>query len=182
MIKIKKIFCIVLASVCVFGMAGCKEKSDEKPSQQVNESEVTDEETAPDFTIDLIDGGKFTLSEQEGKVVFINFWATWCSPCVKEMPAIEKLHQEYGDEVSIVGIDVGDNKETVASFMKEQGYTYPVACDLTGNVVDKYPTDGIPYSVIVGKDGKIAETMVGAKDANSQYQRLKTAIDAAIQK
>ncbi len=62
---------------------------------------------APDFTAKLNNGETFTLSDKKGQVILLNFWATWCSNCVKEMPAIEKLYEEYGDQIVIVGVNVG---------------------------------------------------------------------------
>ena len=137
-------------------------------------------DTAPDFSVELASGGNFKLSENQGKVVLINIWATWCGPCVGEMPAFEKLNSEYGDELSIVCVNSMEDKGTVDSFIKENGYTFPIAYDEQGMMNSLYPTDGIPYTVIVGKDGKIADIEVGANDADSQYKLYKRVIDKAL--
>ena len=73
---------------------------------------------APDFTAKLNNGETFTLSDKKGQVILLNFWATWCSNCVKEMPAIEKLYEEYGDQIVIVGVNVGEDEDTIDTFIE----------------------------------------------------------------
>ncbi|MFQ9705393.1 MAG: TlpA family protein disulfide reductase [Enterocloster clostridioformis] len=80
---------------------------------------------APDFTGELMDGTSITLSELQGKPVIINFWATWCGPCVKEMPAFERLKDDFGDKIGIIAVNCGDDAETVKDFVEENGYTFP---------------------------------------------------------
>lgn len=154
------------------------EKQDEPASYQ----ELMEGDTAPDFTADLADGSTFTLSEQSGKVVLLNFWATWCGPCVGEMPAFEKLYKEYGDEVAVLAVNCLEDEETVRQFIAENGYTFPIAFDVEGVVNMKYPTDGIPYTLVIGKDGTVQDIYVGAADADTQYQEYKSAIDSALGK
>ena len=84
---------------------------------------------APDFTGELMDGTSITLSELQGKPVIINFWATWCGPCVKEMPAFERLKDDFGDKIGIIAVNCGDDAETVKDFVEENGYTFPVVLD-----------------------------------------------------
>lgn len=154
------------------------EKQDEPDTYQ----ELLEGDMAPDFTADLADGSTFTLSEQSGKVVLLNFWATWCGPCVGEMPAFEKLWKEYGDEVAVLAVNCLEDEETVRQFVAENGYTFPIAFDVEGVVNMKYPTDGIPYTVVIGKDGTVQDIYVGAADADTQYQEYKRAIDSALGK
>lgn len=154
------------------------EKQDEPDAYQ----ELLEGDTAPDFTAGLADGSTFTLSEQSGKVVLLNFWATWCGPCVGEMPAFEKLYKEYGNEVSILAVNCLEDEETVRQFISENGYTFPIAFDVEGVVNMKYPTDGIPYTLVIGKDGTVQDIYVGAADADTQYQEYKGAIDSALGK
>ncbi len=144
-------------------------------------TELSEGDRAPWFAADLVDGGKFEMADLKGKVVLVNFWATWCGPCVREMPAFEWLYAEYStDDVAIVAVNCMDDKNTVDSFVSENGYTFPVAYDIDGSIEDQYPTDGIPYTVVVGKDGYIKNIYIGAYDAQSQYEEYKSAIDAAL--
>lgn len=158
--------------------SGVKENQNESASYQ----ELLEGDAAPDFTANLADGSTFTLSEQSGKVVLLNFWATWCGPCVGEMPAFEKLYKEYGNEVSILAVNCLEDEETVRQFISENGYTFPIAFDVEGVVNMKYPTDGIPYTLVIGKDGTVQDIYVGAADADTQYQEYKGAIDSALGK
>lgn len=139
-------------------------------------------DTAPDFTLELMDGSTFTLSEQKGKVVLLNFWASWCGPCVREMPAFERLYQEYGEELKMVAIDGLEYREAMVEFLEGTDYTFPIAYDEDGTVNMLYPSDGIPYTVIIDKDGIVQNTYVGALDAEKQYETYKTAIDELLEK
>lgn len=142
---------------------------------------LSEGDAAPDFTAELADGNTFTLSEQKGKVVLLNFWATWCGPCVGEMPTFEKLYSEYGDKVSILAVNCLEDKETVNQFIEEEGYTFPIAYDEEGTINMKYPSEGIPYTLIIDGEGVIQKIYVGAADAETQYQEYKSAIEAVFQ-
>ena len=135
-------------------------------------------DAAPDFTAALTDGTEFTLSEQQGKVVLLNFWATWCGPCVREMPAFEKLYGEYGEDVAILAVNCMESEDIVKAFQDENGYTFPIACDPEGDVSLKYPSQGIPYTLVIDEKGIIQNIYVGAADADTQYLEYKGAIDA----
>lgn len=133
-----------------------------------------------DFTAEVNDGSSFTLSDHEGEVILLNFWATWCGPCVEEMPAFQKLYEEYGDKISILAVDVSEDKETVDSFLADKDYTFPIAYDEDGSVSNKYPTEGIPYTLVIGKDGTVKNIFVGAKGADEQYKKYRSALKEAF--
>lgn len=155
-------------------------EGDTEDSSDVSYGELSEGDTAPDFTAELVGGETFTLSENKGKVVLINIWATWCGPCVGEMPAFEKLNNEYGDDLKIVAVNCVEDKGTVDAFVKDNGYTFPIAYDENGEINNRYPTDGIPYTLVVGKDGVIRNIYLGADSEDVQYQLYKDAIDAAL--
>lgn len=142
--------------------------------------EVFEGDVAPEFSAPLVDGSTFTLSEHSGKVVLLNFWATWCGPCVGEMPAFQNLYEEYGEEIVILAVNCMEETETVDQFVKDNGYTFPVAYDVEGTVSMTYPSSGIPYTLIIGKDGIVKNIYLGAADVDTQYQIYKSAIDAAL--
>lgn len=131
---------------------------------------------APDFTGELIDGTSITLSELQGKPVIINFWATWCGPCVKEMPAFERLKDDFGDKIGIIAVNCGDDAGTVKDFMEENGYTFPVVLDEEYSISMLYPTNSIPYTVVVDAEGKVTHISTGALDADTMYERYKEAL------
>lgn len=134
-----------------------------------------------DFTATLTDGSEFTLSDHEGKVILLNFWATWCGPCVGEMPAFEKLQETYGEDLVLLAVNSGEDEGTVTSFLEKNGYTFPVALDPEYAVAMLYPIDAIPYTVIIGTDGKVAVTQVGAGDADTMYAHYSELIDGLLE-
>ena len=131
---------------------------------------------APDFTGELMDGTSITLSELQGKPVIINFWATWCGPCVKEMPAFERLKDDFGDKIGIIAVNCGDDAETVKDFVEENGYTFPVVLDEAYSISMLYPTNSIPYTVVLDAEGKVTHISTGALDADTMYERYKEAL------
>jgi len=139
---------------------------------------------APWFSAEIVSGSDtvFEMADMQGKVILINFWATWCPPCVREMPAFDMLFSDYkdSDEVAIVAVDVCEDRKTVDKFVYDNGYMFPIAYDEEGNIGLQYPTDGIPYTVIVGKDGYIKNIHLGAMDAETQYKEYKADIEAAL--
>ena len=154
--------------------------AEQESDADISYGELSEGDKAPDFTAELVDGSRFVLSENSGKVVLINLWATWCGPCVEEMPAFEKLNGDYGDDVIILCVNCVEPKETVDAFVKENGYTFPVAYDENGAINDRYPTQGIPYTLIIGKDGVIKNIYLGSYGMEEQYQAYKGSIDAAL--
>ena len=133
-----------------------------------------------DFTVSLADGGEFTLSDHEGKVILLNFWATWCGPCVGEMPAFEQLQETYGEDLVLLAVNSGEDEGTVKAFLEENGYTFPVALDPRYEVALLYPSDSIPYTVIIGADGKVAAIQLGAADADTMYAHYCELIDGLL--
>lgn len=131
---------------------------------------------APDFTAELIDGSTVTLSDFKGKPVIINFWATWCGPCVKEMPAFERLKENYGDEIGILAVNCGEDADTIKDFADANGYTFPIALDEEYQVSMLYPTNSIPYTVVINGNGKVTHVSSGAVDADTMYERYKEAL------
>ncbi len=187
--KMKKTTAIVLV-IAIMAITGCGSSQGKNNLAQNNQEgeaaaesyqELTVGDSAPDFTAETVSGNSFTLSEHSGKVVLLNFWATWCGPCVGEMPAFEKLYGEYGEEVAILAVNSMEDTISVAQFVADKGYTFPIAFDAEGAVSMKYPTDGIPYTLVIGKDGTVKNIYLGAKDAESQYLEYKSAIDKALE-
>ena len=161
----------------------------EESTDSVNEDyyygdykELSEGDRAPWFAAELVSGDTFEMADLQGKVILINFWATWCGPCVGEMPAFESLYTDYADnpDVAIVAVDVEEKKKTVDYFAEVNGYTFPIAYDEQGKIGNRYPTSGIPYTVIVGKDGYIRTIHLGARDADTQYEIYKADIEAAL--
>lgn len=134
---------------------------------------------ALDFTAQRLDGSEFTLSEQAGKVVLVNFWATWCGPCVREMPDLDRLYGEYGagGEVEMILINCGESSRTVQSFLDGQGYGFPVACDESGAIAGAYAISAIPRTFVFGKDGVLLNDFLGSQS----YQTFQSAVARALE-
>lgn len=186
--KMTLLFLSVFLFACTLSGCGSAESTDTPQETDTGTEAAAQAETvayhplsegdaAPDFTTALADGSTFTLSEHQGKVVLLNFWATWCGPCVREMPAFEKLHTEYGEDAVILAVNCLEDTGTVDAFIEENGYTFPIAYDTEGSVSMRYPTQGIPYTLVIDGEGIIQKIYVGAADAETQYQEYKGAID-----
>jgi peroxiredoxin len=121
---------------------------------------------APDFTLPGLDGKMVRLADYKGKVVLINIWATWCPPCVEEMPSMEKLYRELkgeGFEILAVSIDETGAKD-VRSFMKKYKLSFPALTDSKGAIKSLYQTTGVPESFIIDKDGILVEKVIGPRN------------------
>ena len=121
---------------------------------------------APDFTFPGLDGKMVSLSNYKGKVVLVNIWATWCPPCVKEMPSMEKLYRKFkreNFEILAVSIDETGPK-AVAPFMEKTRLTFPALIDSKGAIKPVYRITGIPESFIIDKQGLLIKKIVGPVD------------------
>ncbi|WP_066683500.1 TlpA family protein disulfide reductase [Christensenella intestinihominis] len=137
-------------------------------------------DTAPDFTVNLLSGDTFTLSENKGKVVFLNFWATWCAPCVAEMPAIQELSEEYSDDVIFIGVASHDSTNKIQDLITERGFTYPIGLDESGDVKDLYPSLSTSYTLVIDAEGVISEIFLGGSDQT--HDEFEAAITEALNK
>lgn len=130
----------------------------------------------PDFSVPLVGGGTFTLAENLGKPVFINIFATWCPPCVGEMPEINQLYTELGDQVTFIVIDLGEDEATAQNFADGNGYSVPFAYSLDGVPFADYYVEFIPQTFVLSADGTIVQYFGGSSD----YEGFKAAIEAAM--
>ena len=126
---------------------------------------------APAFTLTDQYGESHTLSDYKGKVVFLNFWATWCGPCRQEMPHIEELYKKYGEnkgDVIFLGVAAPGGQEKsqagIEDFLEDNGYTFPTVFDTSGKVQSSYYISAFPTTFMIGKDGKIFGYVSGALD------------------
>ena len=116
-----------------------------------------------DFTLPALDGTEFTLSRQKGKVVFLNFWATWCPPCREEMPSMESLYQKLKDKgLEIIAVNLQESGNNVAAFMNRSYLSFPALLDARGTVGSMYNVRAIPTSYIIDKRGLIVAQLVGS--------------------
>lgn len=120
---------------------------------------------APEFSLASPEGKTIGLAQLRGKVVFLNFWATWCPPCRLEMPSMERLHQEFKDHgLAILAIDVGESRKQVARFMREFRLSFPALLDVNSEVSARYRVQGLPTTVLIDRRGRSVGAAVGARD------------------
>ena len=126
----------------------------------------TDRRKAPDITVYDALGGKRSLSEYKGKPVVVNFWASWCGYCKREMPYFEEAYKKYGEDVQFMMVDICDGRaETQASgsaLIRGEGYTFPVFFDHDQDASAKYPLSGIPKTYLIDSEGYIVYECPGA--------------------
>jgi len=120
---------------------------------------------ASDFQLRDLSGTKRSLASLKGKVVLLDFWATWCGPCRRELPTIAKLHKELGPKgLAVVCVNVGEPLATVSAFLKKNGYTMPVWLDAASEVSQAYSASSIPTLVVIDKAGNVASYNVGVHE------------------
>jgi peroxiredoxin/outer membrane lipoprotein-sorting protein len=126
---------------------------------------------APDFSLQSLDGKTYKLSDLKGKVVLIDFWATWCGPCKEELPFIEKLHKEFsGKGLVVLGIN-DEDKATIQQFVNQQKLTFTNLLDSGAAVARAYKVNAIPRVILIDKDGKIVKDITGYSPENEKVLR-----------
>ncbi|MDR2662305.1 MAG: TlpA family protein disulfide reductase [Treponema sp.] len=131
------------------------------------------------FSLALLTGGRTELSAYKGKVVLLNFWATWCPPCRAEMPSMETLYKRFKDQgLEILAVDCAEEKAVVERFIENNKYSYPVLLDTDGTVSSLYGIEAIPTSFILNREGKIIARIVGGLRWNDP--KIIAAIEAAL--
>ncbi len=121
---------------------------------------------AHDFSLSTLDGKQASLNDYRGKVVLLNFWATWCAPCRKEMPSIQTLWDRYKDQdlvVLAVSEDDGE-REQITKFIRKINVNFPILLDHDLKIGDSYMLPGLPTTYLIGRDGTVAATIVGTQD------------------
>ena len=131
----------------------------------------------PEFAAMDMNGELRNINEWDGKLIFLNFWATWCPPCLEEIPGFIELQHAYGNQgFQIIGIAV-DNREAVPQYITESGMNYPaLLADIEGiDLARRYGNDigGLPYTVVINRKGVISSTFVGELDKNHAKKVLK---------
>lgn len=178
-----KRFLLMILVVAMVG-AGCSNSSPEKNIDKVEETlpedKVVEEDTkstseaapveefdiaigkeSPDFTLKNLDGEEVSLSDYRGKIVLINFWATWCPWCDKEMPDLQKLDEE-NDDLVVLAVDVMEKEEIVKEYIEKGKYNFEVLLDEDGEIAKTYLVSGLPASYFVDEEGILLGGVPGA--------------------
>lgn len=127
---------------------------------------------APIFRLMGLDDNSVKLDEYKGKVVILNFWATWCSPCKEEMPILNEYGAQHSDSVVIIGVAVMDSVESIRSFIQQSGVSYSILIDETGVVGSAYHVVGYPTTYFIDTEGMIRGKYVGTLSPRVLQQNL----------
>ena len=174
--KIKAIIValIMALALCAPAMA------EAQPEQAFASARIGQE--APDFELELLSGETFRLSDCRGKVVFINIWATWCPPCVAEMPYIQALADAHPDDLVVIGVSCDYGLDEIVSFVEQNGYTYPIGWDesrVIGGLM--YPSYYIPNSIFVDPNGIVTQMGFGGATYEVMEQNYLDALNHAAE-
>ena len=131
-------------------------------------------QSAPNFKLDTLKGGSVSLSDFKGQTVLLDFWASWCPPCVESLPHLGRLYGQQQDGVKVLAINLMEDKAQVASFAKAQNINIPILLDSSGDVARKYDVSSIPQTVLIGPDGQVKKVFVGF--GPDMYSQLNEAI------
>lgn len=192
----KKFLLMIIVLALVVG--GCSNTAPEKAKNQIEETlpedkiieeenteviagEETEEEDfeiaigkeSPNFTLKNLDGEEVSLSDYRGKIVLINFWATWCPWCDKEMPDLQKLDEE-NDDLVVLAVDVMEDKETVKKYIEKGKYNFEVVLDEDGEIAKTYLVSGLPASYFVDEEGILLGGVPGAMT----YEQMVAILDS----
>jgi thiol-disulfide isomerase/thioredoxin len=128
------------------------------------------------FTLKNLSGKPTSLAAWKGKVVLLDFWASWCGPCRMELPTIAKLHREYKNKgLAVVGVNVGETAGVAGAFLKKNNYTFPVLLDSNNQISDQYGATAIPTVVIIDRSGVVSSHFVGVRSEEDLREALKKA-------
>jgi len=139
---------------------------------------------APAFSLERLDtGGELSLAQLSGRVVLINFWATWCKPCEDEMPAMQRLYRSLeGSGFELLAISVDEDPGEVRRFRERLGLSFPILWDPDREVAGAYQTFRFPETLLVGPDGVVVERYVGEKDwdARAYVERIRRLLASGV--
>lgn len=153
------------------------------PSNDEASTETTEATTEPepyiveDFELTALDGTKSHLSQYEGQIIVLNFWATWCGYCVEEMPLLDEMDKR--DDITVVAISVGEDAETVRKYIEEGGYDFDVYLDESGTLASKFGVTGFPTSLFLGKDFEYFYSYPGMLEQET-FDSVLEAIDEIV--
>lgn len=170
-------------ALCMMGLSSCASPSSEADTsadtsldQQTEAAVVEEGAAAPDFSFTTIGGEAAQLSDLQDKVVLLNFWSTWCTYCIDEMPAMQQIVENYPDVV-VLAVNRGDTTKQATAFVEENSYDFTWALDDDRTIQNLYPANGIPYSIIIDKEGVINKIYEGS--APEMYSYFEEAVVSA---
>jgi len=174
-VKLSRYFLLIIFITVSLNVFGCSKESNEPEQNQTSYNSVQEESKAPDFTLVSTDGKKINLSDYKGKVVILDFWATWCGPCRRGIPDLVSIQKSYKDKIVVIGISLDDNrtKNDIIPFMKEYGVNYPVVYGNSEVVMNYGNISAIPTSFIIDQKGNLVDKYIGLVSKEIYLNRIK---------
>lgn len=152
---------LVIAGVC---LSGKEVRAEKTPAAAFGVQEYSRPDAAIDFILTDFRGRKVSLREFRGKTVMLNFWATWCGPCIEEMPSMEKLHQQFKDRgLVVLAVAAGEKPQDVKDFMREYQLTFLALVDSNEEVVGAYNVRSIPLTYFINPKGEVVGKIFGGR-------------------
>jgi cytochrome c biogenesis protein CcmG/thiol:disulfide interchange protein DsbE len=134
---------------------------------------------APRVELPGLRGGRVRLADLRGRPVVLNFWASWCPPCLAEMPEFERVHRRLGDRVAFLGVNQRDQAQAAERLARSSGVTYPLAADPEGRAFDAFGGLGMPTTVLIRADGTVADIFAGQLDEALLAERIRRVLGVA---
>ena len=177
---IMAILAVLLCVALLFGNTLTAKAQDRPTPEQA--TLVKEGQKAPAFEVQMFDGSVVKLADLKGKVVLLNFWATWCPPCRAELARVEKdiIEKFKGQDFVFLPVSRGEKRETVAAFREKMGYTFPMGLDSDGRVYAEYAQTYIPRNFLIDKSGRVVKASVGYDEA--EFAELIKLIEETIKK
>ena len=138
-----------------------------------SESSGDDTQTAPDVSFATLDGGEAAIRDYRGEPLVLNFFASWCAPCIREMPEFEAVHQQYDGEVAFLGIAVSDRDADTDRLIEDTGVTYDIGRDPVGDLYSEFDGLAMPLTAFIAADGTVVTTHNGALDADDLTRMIE---------
>jgi cytochrome c biogenesis protein CcmG/thiol:disulfide interchange protein DsbE len=167
----RKIFfcCLSLILIVLFNLPPTIGAREDELFSKIRVTPIKGDKKAPDFSLKDLNDKKVGLKQFKGKIIFLNFWATWCGPCKEEMPSLEVLHQQFKEKNFVllaISVDY-EGLKPVQEFIKKHQYTFPVLIDPKCETLDLFEVKGIPATFLIDKKGKMIGQAIGPRNWKS---------------